>query len=185
MSDSTHPTINAVLNFWFDPMHQPFWFAKSDEFDRSIREKFGSLIEQAVAGELWEWRCDSYGRLAEILILDQFTRNVHRGTPDAFMGDRVALILAQEAVLEPQFGELPIKFQIFTAMPLMHSESLAIHDKAVMIFRQIGDEVTLDFEYQHKAIIERFGRYPHRNAVLGRTSTPEEIEFLQEPNSSF
>lgn len=180
-----NPTANAVLNFWFDPAHHPFWFAKSDDFDKKICTEFGVLIDKAGTGELWDWRADSYGRLAEILILDQFTRNIHRGTPDAFKYDPVALILAQEAIAKADFADLPTAFQKFTAMPFMHSESLSVHEMAVEIFKKIGDETTLDFEYQHKAIIEQFGRYPHRNAILGRISTQAELEFLRQPNSSF
>lgn len=131
-----HPIANAVLNFWFDPAHQPFWFAKSDDFDEKIRTEFGSLIDRAGTGELWDWRADSYGRLAEILILDQFTRNVHRGTPDAFKYDPVALILAQEAIARADFADLPIAFQKFTAMPFMHSESLSVHEMALEIFKK-------------------------------------------------
>lgn len=177
-------TANAILNFWFDPAHKPFWFAKSDEFDDKIRTQFGHLIPQAVAGELWDWRSDAYGRLAEILILDQFTRNVHRDTPEAFMGDAVAVVLAQESISKAEFADLPADFQKFTAMPFMHSESLVVHEWAVEIFKRL-DPTTLDFEYRHKVIIERFGRYPHRNAILGRVSTPDELAFLSEPNSSF
>lgn len=179
------PTANAVLNFWFDPINKPSWFAKSDEFDEKIRNQFQTLIPKAVAGELWTWRSDHYGRLAEILVLDQFARNVYRNTPQAFMGDDVALILAQEAISLGGFADLPTDFQKFTAMPFMHSESLVAHEWAVEIFKRIGDDNTLDFEYKHKVIIERFGRYPHRNAILGRDSTPDELAFLNEPNSSF
>lgn len=181
----THPTAQAVLDFWFDPVHTPFWFAKSDEFDQAIKDRFAPLITPAIKGEFWQWRTDSYGRLAEILILDQFTRNIHRNTPKAFMGDDVAVVLAQEAIIQTGFDTLPQALQKFTAIPLMHSENLAIHKQAVAIFEKIGDELTLDFEYQHQAIIERFGRYPHRNAILGRTSTPDEMAFLALPNSSF
>lgn len=176
---------NDVLNFWFDSTNQPYWFANSAIFDRQICDKFAHLIPKAMQGEMWHWRSDSYGRLAEILILDQFTRNAHRGTPNAFMGDDVALILAQEAISSPDFADLPKDFQKFTAMPFMHSESLAMHHWAVEIFKKIGDDIALDFEYKHKIIIEKFGRYPHRNAILGRASTPDELVFLQNPNSSF
>ncbi|MDO4896223.1 MAG: DUF924 family protein [Moraxella sp.] len=179
------PTANDVLNFWFDPNHKPFWFVKSDDFDDKIRQKFAHLIPKAVAGELWDWRADHYGRLAEILVLDQFTRNVHRSTPSAFIGDDVALILAQEAIGRAEFADLPKDFQTFIAMPFMHTENLAIHEWAVEIFGRIGDAVVLDYEHRHKAIIERFGRYPHRNAILGRASTPDEMVFLKQPNSSF
>lgn len=179
------PTANAVLEFWFADETRPLWFAKSDDFDDKIRTEFGSLIDKAGAGELWDWRADSYGRLAEIVVLDQFSRNVHRGTPDAFKYDNVALILAQEAISQASFADLPTEFQTFTAMPFMHAENAQAHEMAVEIFRRIGDKQTLDFEYQHKAIIERFGRYPHRNAILGRASTPDEVAFLREPNLFF
>lgn len=182
---TTNEMANRVLNFWFDADNKPFWFAKSDEFDHKIAEQFEDLIDQARAGELWGWRTDHYGRLAEIVILDQFSRNVYRDTPKAFAADDVVLILAQEAVALVGFNELPVDFRIFAAMPFMHSESLIIHERAVDIFERIGDAVTLDFEHRHKDIIERFGRYPHRNEILGRESTAEELEFLKEPNSSF
>lgn len=182
---TTNEMANCVLNFWFDADNKPFWFAKSAEFDETIRTKFTHLIPQAMAGELWSWRIDGYGRLAEILVLDQFTRNVHRDTPMAFAGDGVALVLAQEAVTQADFQDLPQEFQKFTAMPFMHAESLYAHERAMEIFGKIGDALTLDFEHRHKVIIERFGRYPHRNAILGRVSTPEEVAFLAEPNSSF
>lgn len=176
---------NAILNFWFSDDSKPFWFAKSDDFDQTIYQKFGHLIDKAGTGELWDWRIDSYGRLAEILVLDQFTRNVHRGTPKAFLYDNVALVLAQEAINQASFADLPAEFQKFTAMPFMHSENLQVHKMAVMIFQRLGDSTTLDFEYRHQAIIERFGRYPHRNDILGRISTPDEIQFLKQSNSSF
>lgn len=182
---TTSSSAQSVLDFWFDDATRPFWFTKSDDFDRVINERFGGLIEKAGMGELWEWRTDSYGRLAEIIVLDQFARNVHRGTPKAFLYDNVALVLAQEAINRPEFADLPTEFQKFTAMPFMHSESLAIHEQAVEIFTKIGDDNTLDFEHKHKVIIERFGRYPHRNEILGRASTKEEVAFLNEPNSSF
>lgn len=180
-----NPTANQVLEFWFDESNRPFWFAKSDDFDAKITEHFGVWIDKVGTGETANWRTDSYGRLAEIIVLDQFARNVHRGTPKAFLYDNVALVLAQEAINRPEFADLPTEFQKFTAMPFMHSESLAIHEQAVEIFTKIGDDNTLDFEHKHKVIIERFGRYPHRNEILGRASTKEEVAFLNEPNSSF
>lgn len=182
---TTNPVANAVLEFWFDEANKPFWFAKSDEFDNAIISQFGELIDKAGQGEFWDWRSDSYGRLAEIIVLDQFARNVYRGTPKAFLYDHVALVLAQEAINQQGFADLPTDFQKFTAMPFMHSENAKVHQMAVEIFKRIGDDNTLDFEYKHKVIIDRFGRYPHRNEILGRASTPEEVAFLNEPNSSF
>lgn len=182
---TTDPNVNTVLNFWFSDKNKPFWFVKSDDFDREITEKFGYLIDKAGAGELWDWRMDNYGRLAEILILDQFSRNVYRNTSKSFLYDNVALVLAQEAVNQPSFNDLPADFKKFTIMPFMHSENLNIHKRAVKLFQALGDDATLDFEYQHKVIIERFGRYPHRNSILGRISTQEENAFLSQPHSSF
>lgn len=180
-----HPVADAVLQFWFGDDARPYWFVKSAKFDDKIATQFGALIDKAGQGELWDWRVDSCGRLAEIIVLDQFARNVYRNTPKAFLYDNVALALAQEAINQQSFADLPVEYQKFTAMPFMHSENAKVHEMAVEIFTRIGDELTLEFEYKHKVIIERFGRYPHRNAILGRISTPAEIAFLKEPNSSF
>lgn len=178
-----HLVAQEVLDFWFD--HSEQWFAKSADFDESISEAYGRLLVPAATGELYMWRSTVAGRLAEIIILDQFSRNVYRNTPKAFAQDAMALALAQEALKLPEFTKLPTAAQIFMAMPLMHSESPIIHDQAVAVFRAIGDANTLDFEYRHKAIIDRFGRYPHRNAILGRPSSAEEVAFLQTADSAF
>ena len=118
-------------------------------------------------------------------MLDQFSRNLHRNSPQAFAQDNMAVALAQEAVREQGFAEMQPEEQQFMLMPLMHSESRAIHQQAVELFARYTNEYVLDFEIKHREIIERFGRYPHRNAVLGRQSTAEELAFLQEPGSSF
>jgi uncharacterized protein (DUF924 family) len=123
--------------------------------------------------------------LAEIIVLDQFSRNMFRDTAMGFAQDGLALVLAQEAVSQGVDQELSLTQRAFLYMPFMHSESLVIHDLAVKFFSQQGMEGNLDFEFRHKAIIEQFGRYPHRNAVLGRQSTPEELEFLKQPGSAF
>lgn len=178
-------TAQTVLDFWFSAHAQPFWFAKSEEFDREIRQRFFPLWQQAACGELAEWRATLHGRLAEIILLDQFSRNLHRNSPQAFAQDLAALVLAQEAVKQADFAEMTIDERRFMLLPFMHSESLAVHRQAVPLFATFTDDFTLDFEHKHLAIIERFGRYPHRNAVLGRESTAEEVAFLQQPDSAF
>lgn len=181
----THPEAKAVLEFWFCEKTKPFWFAKSAEFDTTLTERFGGLLQQAKAGELEAWRGTIQGRLAEIIVLDQFSRNVYRDTPEAFSADGMALVLAQEAMKLPAFADLSEEERHFLLMPYMHSESLVIHEEAVRLFGRYVNESALAFELKHKVIIERFGRYPHRNAILGRQSTEAELAFLKEPNSSF
>lgn len=175
----------AVLEFWFDEEIKPFWFIQSNEFDKQLKQQFGQLLIQASAGELDIWRNSIRGRLAEIIVLDQFSRNIYRGTSKAFAQDGMALVLAQHTVQLPDFAELSGEERQFVLMPFMHSESKTIHQQAVLLFSRYTSADTLDFELRHKAIIDRFGRYPHRNLALERMSTDEEWIFLQQPNSSF
>ena len=174
-----------ILNFWFNPEHPSLWFAKSDEFDAKIRERFQTIHHQAIQAELWSWRKTAEGRLAEILVLDQFSRNLYRDQPQAFAHDSMALMLAQEAISLQLDAQLSPDHRSFLYMPFMHSESKLIHEFALKLFQRLGNEINLSFEKKHKLIIDRFGRYPHRNAILGRSSTAEELEFLTQPNSSF
>jgi uncharacterized protein (DUF924 family) len=153
--------------------------------DEAIRSRFGATMDAASRCELSEWRATPEGRLAEVLVLDQFSRNVYRDTPQAFAQDALALALAQELVASGQDSSLPLAQRSFAYMPYMHSESALVHAQAVVLFDQPGLEDTLRFEQRHQAIVERFGRYPHRNAILGRVSTPEELVFLNEPGSGF
>ena len=125
------------------------------------------------------------GRLAEIIVLDQFSRNLCRGQAGAFAQDGMAIALAQEAIGQPHFDTLPTEWRKFIIMPFMHSESLVIHKRYLPLFEKLHDDNTLDFENRHKNTIEQFGRYPHRNDILDRESTDEEEAFLQQPNSSF
>ncbi|EGY51843.1 DUF924 family protein [Neisseria shayeganii] len=175
----------TVLDFWFNDANQPFWFAKSDAFDAQIRSRFYDVWQQAVYSELDGWRDTLTGRLAEIIVLDQFSRNLHRNSPLAFAQDNMAVALAQEAVRQPGFADMAPAERHFMLMPLMHSESRAIHAQAEKLFARYTTPYALDFEIKHKVIIDRFGRYPHRNEVLERESTAEERAFLQEPGSSF
>ena len=174
-----------VLNFWFEELTPEDWWRKNPELDRRIARQFGDLLARASQCELWSWRETASGRLAEIIVLDQFSRNIHRDTPRAFAQDALALALAQEAVAGGFDQSLANQQRSFLYMPYMHSESLAIHAEAVRLFDQPGLEDNLKFEHAHRRIIERFGRYPHRNAILGRHSSPEEEASLQEPGSSF
>lgn len=182
---STSITAQDVLNFWFKESSPEQWFSKSDLFDQRIHTHFFELHQQASAGELFGWRTTAQGRLAEILVLDQFSRNLYRDAAHAFAQDSMALVLAQEAVALGLDTQLNQTERAFLYMPYMHSESRRIHEEALLLFTQLGNPDNLHFEQLHKQIIDRFGRYPHRNAVLGRTSSIEELAFLQQPNSAF
>lgn len=174
-----------ILDFWFSPETQPNWFAKSDQFDQSLKEKFGDILEQASRAELWSWRKNADGRLAEIIVLDQFSRNIFRDTPRAFAQDSLALALTQEAISQDLDKQLSPEQRSFLYMPFMHSESKLIHEFALKLFQRLGNPENLEYEIKHKIIIDRFGRYPHRNQILGRESTEEELSFLTQPDSSF
>lgn len=187
----------AVLDFWFDKDNEPYWFEKNDDFDQQIKDSFHKTWQAAKLGECVSWRiaespADSNssitalaGRLAEIIVLDQFSRNLCRDQACAFAQDGMALVLAQEATEQPHFDTLPMNWRKFIIMPFMHSESAMIHQHYLPLFEQLDDKETLDFEHRHKEIIEQFGRYPHRNDALSRESTAKEKAFLQQPNSSF
>ncbi len=174
-----------ILHFWFTELTPKQHFAKDAALDEAIRTRFGATLEAAARCELFGWRATPEGRLAEVLVLDQFSRNVYRDTPRAFAQDALALALAQELVASGQDRSLPLAQRSFAYMPYMHSESALIHEQVVALFSQPGLEDNLRFEHAHKAIIDRFGRYPHRNAILGRSSTAEELAFLGGPGSSF
>ena len=174
-----------IIDFWFDEIDPKQWWRADDAFDRRIAERFGDTHARAVQCELFAWRSQPLGRLAEIIVLDQFSRNIYRGTARAFAADQLALGLAQEAVAAQAAAALEPRHRAFLYMPYMHSESRLIHEIAVQLFSEKGLESNLDFELRHKAIIDRFGRYPHRNALLGRESSKEEIDFLKTPGSSF
>ena len=171
-------TPKEVLDFWFVECEPADWFKKSEEFDAIIRTRFLETYEAIVSGETSEWRQNAKGRLAEIIVLDQFSRNMFRDDAKAFAADALAVELAKESLSE--WDEFTLQERSFVVMPFMHSESLAVHDWAAKWFDEPGLERRKKYELLHREIIERFGRYPHRNRVLGRTSTPEEEAFLQE-----
>lgn len=174
-----------VLHFWFEELKPEQQFGKSEKVDASIRQRFGATLKAAARGELYEWRKTPEGRFAEIIVLDQFSRNVYRDKPESFAQDPMALTLAQEMVQLGLDVKIPMDRRAFVYMPYMHSESTTIHDAAAKLFAQPGLELTLKYEHLHRRIIDEFGRYPHRNKILGRPSTPQEIEFLKTDNSSF
>lgn len=174
-----------IINFWFHEINSKQWWKKDPDFDALLNERFGRVHQRACQCELFTWRRSPLGRLAEIIVLDQFSRNIYRGTKQAFESDRMALALAQEAIACNAEREFSQAERGMLYMPFMHSESLAIHEVAVDLFRKNGIVSNYQYELKHKAVIEQFGRYPHRNDILGRQSTPQELEFLQLPGSRF
>ncbi len=174
---------NKVIDFWFHEIDQSFWWKKDLSFDAKISKRFGDWHEAAKKCELSHWRKVSLGALSEIIILDQFSRNMFRGRPEAFAQDPMALALSQVAIEKGQDKEVDTAMRSFFYMPFMHSESKEIHRQAIILFQKAP--ANLGFEKKHQDIIERFGRYPHRNEILGRKSTQEEIDFLKQPGSSF
>ena len=174
-----------IIEFWFDEIEKSQWWVKDENFDELIRKRFLEVHHQAIQCELFSWRETSLGALAEIIVLDQFSRNMFRNLPESFAYDQLALALAQSAIARGMDTELSTEKRNFLYMPFMHSESLAIHSVAESLFTKLGVSSSIEYEQKHKEIIEKFGRYPHRNQILGRVSTPEEVEFLRLPGSSF
>lgn len=174
-----------IIEFWFGQADPGNWFVRSEAFDQTIRRRFSAVHAAAARCELEHWRRSAEGRLAEVIVLDQFSRNLFRDSALAFACDSLALALTQEAVRMGADWGMPPAQKAFLYMPYMHSESSLIHEQAIRLFSQPGIEYNLEFERRHKAIIDRFGRYPHRNTLLGRESGPEELAFLAQPGSSF
>lgn len=192
----TAPTAaQRVLNEWFgtpgsaeDGQIQPKWFKKDAAFDAALRERFGATVDAALAGDFQAWDRNPWGALARLLLLDQFTRNIFRDTPQAFAGDAQALEIA--LALRPHLPALTTLERWFALMPLEHAESLERQEECVAAFEALVAEderlaSALDYARKHRDVIQRFGRFPHRNKILGRTSTPEEEAFLREPGSRF
>jgi len=194
---SAHPEAHAVLDFWFGAPDSPTfgsdrveWFRKDPAFDEAIRTRFGALIERGLRGELEAWSDTPAGALAQVIVLDQFTRNAYRDTPRAFAGDARALAAARAIVGARQDEALAPFQRAFAYLPFEHAEGIEMQNEAVRLFTRLvaiaPDQASgLDYAQRHRAIIERFGRFPHRNAILGRRSTAEEIAFLKQPGSGF
>lgn len=189
MSDTTETDLrDALLRFWFDEHGMAQWFAKDDAFDAAIRDRFGDQVDRAAAGVFDDWQESGLGCVALCLLLDQFPRNLFRGSPRAFATDVQARAVARFAVSEglDMEDELTPMHRMFLYLPFEHSEDLADQHLCLRLMAQrVGDEMVVDYARKHLVIVERFGRFPHRNAPLGRISTTEELAFLQEPGSSF
>ena len=167
-----------ILKFWFHELTPAEWWTKDTALDALITKRFASIHQQACLGELSDWRKTALGCLAEVILLDQFSRNMFRGTSQSFVYDGMALILSQEAIRRGFNQKLSSIERSFLYMPFMHSESLDIHQQALTLFAEPGLEGGLNFEKQHMDIIMRFGRYPHRNTILNRVSSEAEEAFL-------
>jgi len=191
------PFARQVLDFWFGAPDAPAfgraraaWFRKDADFDRQIAKRFGPLIEIALAGDLAHWQRESAMALAQIVVLDQFTRNAFRNQSRAFAGDARALAAARDMLAgELHVSLLPVQ-RAFVYLPFEHAEDIAAQDRSVRLFTELAANAPqlremLDYAQRHRAVIARFGRFPHRNAVLGRTSSPAELAFLQQPGSRF
>ena len=197
MNSDSQADATAVLDFWFGApastehgSTRKAWFAKNDAFDAEIRERFAAQIERALRGELDDWGQTAPSALAQVLLLDQFTRNAFRGTARAFAGDARALAAASRMVGARQDESLAPFMRGFVYLPFEHAESLAMQDEAVRLFARLAAEAPeqadmLEYAHRHRSVIERFGRFPHRNDILGRRSTAEEIAFIAQPGSGF
>lgn len=191
------PLWQPILDFWFLPAGtpgsneaRPEWFRKNAAFDAQIRLRFGPLLEQALSGGLVSWESTPQGTLARILLLDQFTRNAFRDSARAFAGDPLALASAQALVANGGDRQLAPLQRWFVYLPFEHAEDLALQERSVALFSQLQQEngtfaVALDYALQHRAVIARYGRFPHRNSILGRASTPAEQEYLRQPGAGF
>ena len=175
----------TIIDFWFEEIDPEYWWKKDSDFDQKIKDRFSETHQAAIHCELYTWRKEPLGRLAEIIVLDQFSRNMYRDNPLSFAYDSMTLVLSQEAIENGADETLGSNQKSFLYMPFMHSESKQIHGVAAKLFSQTGMESNYKFELKHKTIIDRFGRYPHRNKILNRQSTDEEIAFLKQTGSSF
>ena len=182
--DENH--INRVLSFWFEEITPEYWFTKSTDFDKRLETQFEALVLQALNGQLDRWAGGNDGCLALILLLDQMTRNIYRDTPKAFAGDEIACALSLRAAADKKIeAESQEAKRQFFLMPMMHSEDITIQENSLPLFKKHTAEKIYDYAIRHRDIVARFGRFPHRNVILGRPSTDEETDFLAGPNSSF
>lgn len=192
---NTPPDASAVLAFWFDPAHHDAWYTSHPAFDALIRERFAQQVELAAAGKRMDWAATPEGWLALLIALDQFPRNLYRRDPRAWMRDLRAQQLAVSGIEEGFDRQLPAIQRVFAYMPLEHAEDIGLQRRAVTLFETLCNDVApdergrydgfLDYARRHEAVIARFGRFPHRNAVLGRVSTPEEKVYLAGSGAGF
>ena len=179
------PDKEDILKFWFKECNPEQWFKKNDTFDQLIKNTFSKTIEDAVGGKIDYWKNTEKGCLALIIILDQFTRNVFRDTLRAFDGDYKALVLSQKCCDKEYLKNPDIQRRKFMLMPMMHSEKITVQEAALPLFKKYTSEKDFEYAKKHYEIIARFGRFPHRNVILGRKSTNDELLFLKQPGSSF
>ncbi|WP_027017004.1 DUF924 family protein [Comamonas composti] len=196
--------LDQILEYWFGSAQpedtqalerKTLWFTKSEATDREMRERFGPWVERALAGELDAWAATPRGRLGLLLLLDQFTRNIYRATPRSFAGDARALALALEGMALGHDRQLPLVTRIFCYLPLEHAEDLSLQERSVAAFAALAEQATpetrdflegtLDYAHKHREVIADYGRFPHRNAILGRESTAKEKEYLAQPGAGF
>ncbi len=175
----------ALWRFWFEELTRAAWFTRDDTVDQMIRERFGSLPEQAVAGELRDWRATPKGTVALIVALDQLPRNLWRGEARAFAYDSVARAETDAAIARGVPAALSVDERAFLYLPLEHSEDLEDQDRCCELMEALGDAEYADYAHRHRDVVRRFGRFPHRNAALGRVSTLEEQEYLSQPGAGF
>lgn len=185
MNSEDLDAIRNVLDFWFSAQVRKKWFEADREFDSELKERFGVLLDKAVGGKLDAWKQTPDGAVALVALLDQISRNVHRGTPMAFAGDARALEVSRDAIDRGAEAELSGDQRYILYMPFMHAEDIEAQEEGIRRFEKLGREQALDYMKRHRDIVARFGRFPHRNDILGRETTAEEAEFLKQPGSSF
>jgi uncharacterized protein (DUF924 family) len=172
-------TADDILTFWFVEHGKEDWFGSSPEFDALIADRYTETFESAARGETWRWRTTPEGRLAEIVVLDQFPRQLFRGQARAFSTDPLALVLAQEMVGGGHHNFLPMAQRMFALLPYQHSESAAVQAESLRLHTAMGEPELIKHAEGHAACIRRFGRFPKRNAALGRVSTPDELDYIE------
>lgn len=172
-----------ILEFWFAAEVKPLWFASTPEFDEALRERFLATYRAAATGQLEDWERTTLGALALVIVLDQFPLNLFRGQPESFATEAAARVVANRAIACGFDREMSPEQRLFLYLPFMHGEALADQERSVRLFQQAGLEESLRFARHHRDLIRRFGRFPHRNAILGRESTPDEIAYLASPEA--
>ncbi len=185
MHSNSISTKEDVIAFWFEEISPEAWFKKDKEFDKMLTERANAIVRKALNGQLDNWSESAEGAVGLVILLDQFTRNIFRDTPQAFSGDEMALVISLKASDSGWFAGLSNMFKQFLLMPMMHSEDIFIQERSLPLFKLHTNELTYNYAIKHRNIIAKFGRFPHRNALLGRPSTKEELVFLTQPGSTF
>ncbi|MCB1796170.1 MAG: DUF924 domain-containing protein [Candidatus Competibacteraceae bacterium] len=175
--------VAEVLEFWFAEAVKLLWFAATPEFDEALRQRFLATCRAATTGQLEDWERMPLGALALVIVLDQFPLNLFRGQPESFATEAAARAVANRAITRDFDREMSPEQRLFLYLPFMHSEALADQDRSVRLYQQAGLEENLRFAHHHRDLIRRFGRFPHRNTILGRESSPEEVAYLASPEA--